>query len=87
MARPGALKASQRGRVRVERQQSLPPVREAGDPVRWKDKKGVYHRDVGDGEHSEAVFGDRVYRVKTSELVFGAVAVAKEVLPRRGPSP
>lgn len=78
MARRGALKASQRGRVRPsERAPSLPPVREAGEPVRWKDKKGAYHRDVGDGEHSEVVFGDRIYRVKTSELIFGAVAVAR----------
>ena len=78
MARPG-LKASQRGRVRAatQRPPSFVPVREAGDPVRWKDKKGVYHRDVGDGEHSEAVFGDRVYRVKTSELIFGAASVQR----------
>jgi hypothetical protein len=77
MARPG-LKASQRGRVRpTDRAPSLPPVRKAGEPVRWKDKKGTYHRDVGDGEHFEAVFDDRIYRVKTSELIFGAVAVAR----------
>jgi len=61
----------------VERPPSFAPVREAGDPVRWKDKKGTYHRDVGDGEHAEAVFDDRIYRVKTSELIFGAVAVAR----------
>ncbi len=77
MARP-ALKASQRGPVRAsDRAPSLPPVRETGEPVRWKDKKGTFHRDVGDGEHSEAAFGDRIYRVKTSELIFGAVAVAR----------
>ena len=77
MARPG-LKASQRGRVSAtQRPPSFVPVRKAGEPVRWKDKKGVYHRDVGDGENSEAVFGDRVYRVKTSELIFGAVSVQR----------
>jgi hypothetical protein len=45
--------------------------------VRWKDKTGIYHRDVGDGEHSEAVFDNRVYRVKTKELIFGAIAIAR----------
>jgi hypothetical protein len=39
-----------------------------GDSVRWKDRSGVYRRDVGDGEHSEIVVVDRVYRVRTSEL-------------------
>lgn len=72
------LKASQRGRVRAsERAASLPPVRAVGEPLRWKDKKGTYHRDVGDGEHSEAVFDNRVYRVKTGELIFGAIAIAR----------
>ena len=78
MARP-VLKASQRGRVSAatRRPPSLAPVRVAGEPVRWKDKTGAYHRDVGDAEHSEAVFGDRIYRVKTSELVFGAVSAPR----------
>jgi hypothetical protein len=48
-----------------------------GEPLRWKDKKGTYHRDVGDGEHSEAVFDNRVYRVKTGELIFGAIAIVR----------
>lgn len=43
-------------------------VREAGEAVRWKERKGTYRRDVGDGEHCEVQIGDRVYRVKISEL-------------------
>jgi hypothetical protein len=36
--------------------------------VRWKDRAGVFRRDVGDGEHAEIVTADRVYRVRISEL-------------------
>jgi hypothetical protein len=75
MARPG-LKASQRGRVSaVARTAPVAPVRELGDPVRWKERRGTYRRDVGDGEHSEVQIDERVYRVKTSELVFGAASM------------
>jgi hypothetical protein len=41
---------------------------EACEPVRWKDRKGVFRRDIDDGEHSEIVIAERVYRVKTREL-------------------
>ena len=64
------LKASQRGRVRPVIRSSAPilPTRQPGEPVRWKERRGVFRRDVGDGEHSEVLFAERVYRVKTSEL-------------------
>ena len=40
----------------------------AGQIVRWKDRSGTYRRDVGDGEHSEIVIGERIYKVRTVEL-------------------
>jgi hypothetical protein len=36
--------------------------------VRWKDRAGVFRRDVGDGEHAEVTIGERVYRVRMAEL-------------------
>ena len=62
-------KASQRNTRRA----APIPVRVAptwrlGDPVRWKDRSGTFRRDVGDGEHSEIALGERIYRVRTSEL-------------------
>ena len=65
-----SLKASQRGRTRPVTLPSAPivPIRQPGAPVRWKDRQGVFRRDVGDGEHSEVLIAERVYRVKTSEL-------------------
>jgi hypothetical protein len=77
MAGRSGLKASQRGRApAVARVVSAAPVRVLDEPVRWKDRRGTYQRDVGDGEHSEIQIGERVYRVKTSELVFGAASAA-----------
>ena len=40
--------AQKRGRVSAatQRPPAFAPVREAGEPVRWKDKKGAYHRDM-----------------------------------------
>ena len=70
MSTRSPLKASQRGRVRPVVRSSTPmvPTRQAGAPVRWKDRAGTYRRDVGDGEHSEVLIAERVYRVRTSEL-------------------
>ena len=70
MAGRNPIKASQRGRVRPAIQYSAPvvPTRQPGDQVRWKDRRGVFRRDVGDGEHSEVLIAERVYRVRTSEL-------------------
>jgi hypothetical protein len=41
---------------------TLSPTWRRGDPVRWKDRAGVFRRDVGDGEHAEIVIGERIYR-------------------------
>jgi hypothetical protein len=69
MAARNLLKASQRGRKQlVNSSAPVLPTRQSGDPVRWKDRRGVFKRDVGDGEHSEVVIAERVYRVITSEL-------------------
>jgi hypothetical protein len=38
-----------------------------GDKVRWRDRVGVYRRDV-DEEHAEVVIAERVYRVRRAEL-------------------
>jgi hypothetical protein len=44
------------------------PTWRTGQPVQWKGRAGTYRRDAGDGEHSEIMIGERVYRVRTSEL-------------------
>jgi hypothetical protein len=38
-----------------------------GDKVRWRDRAGLYRRDVDD-EHAEVVIAERVYRVRRAEL-------------------
>ena len=44
------------------------PIWRLGDNVRWKGRAGLFRRDVGDGEHSEIMLGERVYRVRTNEI-------------------
>ena len=39
-----------------------------GERVRWRDRTGVFHRDLGDGEHAEIVIVDRTYRVRVGDL-------------------
>jgi hypothetical protein len=39
-----------------------------GDQVRWRDRIGVFRRDVGDSEHAEIVIADRTYRVRVVDL-------------------
>jgi hypothetical protein len=39
----------------------------AGDKVKWRDRAGVYRRDV-DEEHAEVVIAERIYRVRRAEL-------------------
>jgi hypothetical protein len=39
-----------------------------GDRVRWRDRIGVFHRNVGDSEHAEIVIADRTYRVRVGDL-------------------
>jgi hypothetical protein len=62
------LKASQRGRRLDRTPARVALIWQPGARVRWKDRAGTYRRDVGDGEHSEIMLGDRVYRVRTDEL-------------------
>lgn len=45
------------------------PVFRPGDPVRWKDRAGLFRREIGDGEHAEITLGERIYRVRIAELV------------------
>ena len=39
-----------------------------GDRVRWRDRIGVFRRDVGDSQHAEIVIADRTYRVRVGDL-------------------
>jgi hypothetical protein len=39
-----------------------------GDRVRWRDRAGVYRRDVEDGENAFIDIDGRVYRVRRAEL-------------------
>ena len=62
-------KASQRHARRAARLQPLiSRVWRPGDRVRWRDRIGVFGRDVGDSEHAEIVIGDRTYRVRVGDL-------------------
>ena len=46
----------------------ITPAWRVGEAVRWKDRAGVFRRDVGDGEDAEIVIDKRVYRVRTIEI-------------------
>jgi hypothetical protein len=62
-------KASQRNSRRAAPAAArVAPVWRPGDSVRWKDRAGLFLRDVGDGQHSEITVGERRYRVPTKEL-------------------
>ena len=67
-----ARKASQK---RSQRAGALPVRVEipwtAGDRVRWRDRAGVYRRDVEDGENAFIDIDGRVYRVRRAELRAG----------------
>ncbi|MBO0738226.1 MAG: hypothetical protein J2P48_16895 [Alphaproteobacteria bacterium] len=39
-----------------------------GDNVRWRDRVGVFRRELEDGEHAEILIADRPYRVRVGEL-------------------
>jgi hypothetical protein len=39
-----------------------------GERVRWRDRTGVFHRDLGDNEHAEIVIVDRTFRVRIADL-------------------
>jgi hypothetical protein len=47
----------------------ITPTYRPGDPVRWKDRAGLFRRDIGDGEHAEITVGERIYRVRIAELL------------------
>jgi hypothetical protein len=61
-------KASQK---RARRGEQLPtriaPQWRVGDRVRWQDKAGLFHRDLGDG-NAEATIANRAYRVRIGDL-------------------
>ena len=39
-----------------------------GEKVRWRDRIGVFQRDLGDDEHAEIMISDRTYRVRLADL-------------------
>ena len=62
-------KASQRNTRRAGAAPArVMPTFRAGDQVRWQGRAGTYRRDAGDGEHAEINIGERIYRVKTTDL-------------------
>jgi hypothetical protein len=63
-------KASQRHSRRAASLQA--PIRRVlspGDQVRWRERIGIFSRDLGDGEHVEIKIADRTYRVRVGDLV------------------
>src|SRR5256885_1175573 len=64
-------KASQR---HTRRGETLPtritPQWRMGDRVRWQDKAGLFHRDLGDG-NAEVTIANRAYRVRIGDLRSG----------------
>jgi hypothetical protein len=63
-------KASQRNTRRATAAPArILPTWQPGVAVRWKDRAGIFRRDVGDGEHAEVTIGERIYRVRIAELV------------------
>jgi hypothetical protein len=65
-------KASQRRTRRAEVRTIQVEIRwKPGDRVRWRDRAGVYRRDVEDGEHAEVTIAERIYRVRRAELRLG----------------
>jgi hypothetical protein len=62
-------KASQRhSRTAAPLQAMIVRVWQPGDRVSWRDRIGVFRRDVGDREHAEIVIADRTYRVRLADL-------------------
>ena len=62
-------KASQRNARRAGTVPTrITPSYRPSDPVRWKDRAGLFRRHVGDGEHAEITIGERTYRVRIDEL-------------------
>jgi hypothetical protein len=62
-------KASQRhSRRAAPLQAPMRRVLNPGDQVRWRERVGVFSRDLGDGEHAEIKIADRIYRVRVGDL-------------------
>ena len=62
-------KASQRhARPAAPLQPLISRLWHPGDRVRWRDRIGVFRRDIGDSEHAEIVIADRTYRVRVADL-------------------
>lgn len=62
-------KASQRrSRPAAPVQPPISRLWQPGDRVHWRDRIGVFRRDVGDSEHAEIVIADRTYRVRVGDL-------------------
>jgi|GEM_PF-5280895 len=45
----------------------MAPQWRMGDKVRWHDKTGHFHRDLGDG-NAEVTIANRAYRVRIGDL-------------------
>jgi hypothetical protein len=62
-------KASQRhSRRAAPLQPRISRLWHPGDRVRWRDRIGVFHRDLGDDEYAEIMIADRTYRVRVGDL-------------------
>jgi hypothetical protein len=45
----------------------MTPQWRLGDRVRWQDKAGLFHRDLGEG-NAEVTIANRAYRVRIADL-------------------
>jgi hypothetical protein len=62
-------KASQRRTRRAAPLQSrISRAWRQGDAVRWRERTGSFHRDLGDGENAEIIIANRTYRVRIEDL-------------------
>jgi hypothetical protein len=62
-------KASQRRTRRAAPLQSrISRVWRPGVAVRWRERTGSFHRDLGDGENAEIIIANRTYRVRIEDL-------------------
>ena len=62
--RKASQKRTRRGQVGAI---TIAPQWRRGDRIRWQDKAGVFHRDLGDG-NAEVTIANRTYRVRIADL-------------------